>query len=79
MVSYKTGVLLRVSARMTSIVLGLDKDIQKKLGVFAERVGLAFQIQDDILNLVGEEFKKGKGYSGEDIHEVKFYFIFKIL
>lgn len=42
MVSYKTGVLLRVSARMTSIVLGLDKEIEKKLGIFAERVGLAF-------------------------------------
>ena len=31
---------------------------------------MAFQIQDDILNLIGEEFAKGKGL-GEDIHEGK--------
>ena len=32
---------------------------------------MAFQIQDDLLNLEGEEFKSTKGYSGEDIHEGK--------
>lgn len=31
-------------------------------------MGVAFQIQDDLLNLEGEEFKKTKGYNGEDIH-----------
>jgi geranylgeranyl pyrophosphate synthase len=34
-------------------------------------MGVAFQIQDDILNLEAEEFKKTKGYNGEDIHEGK--------
>ena len=42
MVSYKTGVLLRVSARMTSIVLNLDLELSKKIGIFAERIGLGF-------------------------------------
>lgn len=32
---------------------------------------MAFQIQDDLLNLEGETFKSSKGYSGEDIHEGK--------
>ena len=34
-------------------------------------MGVAFQIQDDLLNLQGDSFKLAKGYSGEDIHEGK--------
>jgi geranylgeranyl pyrophosphate synthase len=40
------------------------------IGRFAEAIGVAFQIQDDILNLVGEKFGDLKGV-GEDIHEGK--------
>lgn len=72
MVSHKTGVLARLVTRLTCAVLRLPKNITKKLSVFAERLGLAFQIQDDLLNLQpGEKFLKTKGYCGEDIHEVR--------
>ena len=33
-------------------------------------MGVAFQIQDDLLNLIGDEYLKTKGFAGEDIHEV---------
>lgn len=33
-------------------------------------MGVAFQIKDDLLNLEGEQYKKTKGFSGQDIHEV---------
>lgn len=36
-----------------------------------ENLGVAFQIQDDIINLESEEMIKTKGYNGEDIHEGK--------
>ncbi len=72
MVSHKTGVLSRMITRFTCAVLGLPGNLTQKLSVFAERLGLAFQIQDDLLNLQpGEKFLKTKGYCGEDIHEVK--------
>jgi len=42
-----------------------------KIGRFAESVGVAFQIQDDVLDLVGEQFAKGKGGLGMDVTEGK--------
>lgn len=71
MVAHKTGVLARLITRLTCAVLNISQEITQKLSVFAERIGLAFQIQDDLLNLEpGEKFLKTKGYCGEDIHEV---------
>lgn len=70
MCAYKTGTLARLAAKMGAVLgNGSEKQV-RALGKFAETIGIAFQIQDDILNLTGEEFQKGKG-SGEDIHEGK--------
>jgi len=66
----KTGVLARYSCRLGAILGNGSKEQEDALGKFGESIGVAFQIQDDILNLVGEEFQKGKGV-GEDIHEGK--------
>lgn len=66
----KTGCLSRLSCRLGALLgNGSEKQIEA-LGNFGASIGVAFQIQDDILNLVGEEFAKGKGF-GEDIHEGK--------
>ena len=70
MCAYKTGTLARFSTKLGAILGNGNKEQINKLGKFGESVGVAFQIQDDILNLVGEEFAKGKGV-GEDIHEGK--------
>ncbi|MBN1941158.1 MAG: polyprenyl synthetase family protein [Candidatus Diapherotrites archaeon] len=67
---YKTGVLARFAAKLGAITGNATQEQEDALGKFAETVGVSFQIQDDILNLVGEEFQKGKGV-GEDIHEGK--------
>lgn len=70
MCAYKTGTLARLSAKLgATLGRGTDEQIEA-LGRFAETIGVAFQIQDDILSLVGEEFSKKKGV-GEDIHEGK--------
>lgn len=66
----KTGVLARYSCKLGAILGKGSKEQEEALGKFGESIGVAFQIQDDILNLVGEEFQKGKGV-GEDIHEGK--------
>lgn len=71
MTAHKTGVLARMSARLTCAIIGLDDAVQKRFAQFSEKVGVAFQIQDDILNLTGAEYVATKGYYGEDIFEVK--------
>jgi len=71
MCAYKTGTLARMAAKMACIIAGADDSVAETVGKFAESLGIAFQIQDDILDLVGEEFAKGKGGLGKDITEGK--------
>ncbi|MEM1543979.1 MAG: polyprenyl synthetase family protein [Candidatus Bathyarchaeia archaeon] len=71
MCAYKTGTLARMAAKMAAALAGANDDVIEKMGRFAESLGIAFQIQDDILDIVGEEFAKGKGGIGMDITEGK--------
>lgn len=71
MCAYKTGTLARMAAKMAAVVAGAEPKLVEKLGRLAESIGVAFQMQDDILDLTGEEFAKSKGYVGGDISEGK--------
>ncbi len=71
MCAYKTGTLARMAARIAAVLSGADKDLIRKLGTFAESIGVAFQMKDDILDLTGTEFAKKKGGLGQDITEGK--------
>lgn len=71
MCAYKTGTLARMAAKMAATLAGASDDAIEKIGRFAESIGVAFQIQDDILDIAGEEFAKGKGGLGMDITEGK--------
>ena len=70
----KTGALLSVSAQLGAIAAGAGEDSQRALGDFAEDVGLAFQIADDILDAVGDEAKLGKPI-GSDAEQGKTTFV----
>lgn len=67
----KTGTLARMSARIAGVLAGAEQELVDKLGRYAETVGVAFQIQDDILDLTSEEFGEKKGGKGQDITEGK--------
>lgn len=71
MCAYKTGTLARMAAKIAAVLSGGNQDLVEKLGRFAESIGVAFQIQDDILDLTGKEFAKKKGGVGQDITEGK--------
>jgi geranylgeranyl pyrophosphate synthase len=69
MCAYKTGVLSRLTARLAVIFAGGSVELEEKLGRFSESIGVAFQIQDDILNVAPT---KGWGKEvGDDINEGK--------
>lgn len=71
MCAYKTGTLARLSAELAAILSGASEELAESLGGFAEAVGVAFQIQDDVLDLTSEEFTRKKGARGMDISEGK--------
>jgi len=71
MCAYKTGTLARMAARISAVMACASKDLVETLGRFAESIGVAFQMQDDVLDLTGKEFAEKKGGVGQDITEGK--------
>ena len=71
MCAYKTGTLARMAAKIAAVLADASDELVEKLGRFAESIGIAFQIQDDILDLTSEEFSEKKGGRGQDITEGK--------
>ena len=71
MCAYKTGTLARMAAKIAAVLADANADLVEKLGRFAESIGVAFQIQDDVLDLKGADFAEKKGGRGKDITEGK--------
>lgn len=71
MCAYKTGTLARMAAEIAAVLAEADETLVKRLGHFAESIGVAFQIQDDILDLKSTDFSEKKGGFGKDVTEGK--------
>lgn len=56
----KTGALLKLCVRMGAILANANEKDLEKLTKYAEKIGLAFQIKDDILSEEGNEEILGK-------------------
>jgi len=70
MCAFKTGTIARLAAKWGAIFAGGTDAQVDAAGKLAESIGVSFQIQDDVLNLLGEEGKYGKDPGG-DISEGK--------
>jgi geranylgeranyl diphosphate synthase type II len=68
--SKKTGALLRVSLRVGGLAGGADEAALGHLTRYGERLGLAFQIVDDILDIEGDSAEMGKT-AGSDLRKHK--------
>ncbi len=56
----KTGALIRESVRIGALLAGVSNQELQVLTNYAENIGLAFQIKDDILSEIGDSKKMGK-------------------
>ena len=67
----KTGAMIRVSVLMAATCLpSLEAHLYAALGRFATAIGLAFQIQDDLLDVLGDASTLGKA-TGADRERAK--------
>lgn len=56
----KTASLMAASSRAGAMLAGLSEDQRRALELFGEKIGIAFQIVDDILDIEGDEAVVGK-------------------
>ena len=56
----KTGCLIRCAARMGCIIGGASEEQLAAADAYAAKIGLAFQIEDDLLDIEGDESVFGK-------------------
>ena len=66
----KTGALLRASVRLGAIAAGADAETRAHLDTFADALGLAFQVRDDLLDVEGDSASLGKT-AGKDAAQNK--------
>lgn len=62
----KTGALFRAAAELGAVAAGADGETVGALGAYAEHVGIAFQIRDDVLDAVADAQDLGKP-TGQDV------------
>ena len=69
----KTAALIVAAIRAGAQLGGADAETLNNLTVYAENLGLAFQIADDILDVVGSEEEMGKKTGADDANHKSTY------
>ncbi len=78
MITYKTAVLIAAALKIGAIAAKASEMAQHHLYHFGMNIGIAFQIQDDILDVYGDP-KVGKVRAGDIINNKKTYLYLKSL
>ncbi len=77
MIRLKTSVLLGCALEFGAIVSNASKNDRELIYEFGQNLGIAFQIQDDILDLFGDPEKFGKQIGGDVISNKKTILLLK--
>ena len=79
MIRLKTGVLLACALKIGGLMAGTPKDDVEKLYRFGISLGLAFQLQDDYLDVYGDPKTFGKKIGGDILCNKKTYMLINAL
>ncbi len=77
MIRLKTSVLLGCALEFGAIIANADESDRKHIYSFGQNLGVAFQIQDDILDLYGDPEKFGKQIGGDILSNKKTILLLK--
>lgn len=77
MIKQKTAVLLAGSMQIGALIGGAEQNQSRLIYEFGENLGLAFQLQDDILDVYGDPEKFGKQVGGDILANKKTFLLIK--
>jgi geranylgeranyl diphosphate synthase, type II len=79
MIEMKTAVLVAAAFQMGALAGKASDEVAFHLGEFGRCVGIAFQLQDDVLDTYGDPEKFGKKVGGDICQNKKTYLVLKTL
>lgn len=79
MIRLKTSVLLACALKMGAVLAGAPEADAEALYTFGEKMGLAFQLQDDYLDVYGDPKTFGKNIGGDILSNKKTYMLINAL
>src|ERR1700756_5040442 len=79
MIRLKTAVLLGGALKIGAIIGGANDEDAALLHTFGEQLGVAFQLQDDILDVYGDPEKFGKQVGGDILSNKKTFLLIEAL
>jgi geranylgeranyl diphosphate synthase type II len=79
MITLKTAVLLGAALQMGAITANTSEENANHLYEFGKNIGVAFQLQDDILDVFGDPEKFGKQIGGDIINNKKTWLLIEAL
>ena len=72
----KTVAMIKICAKIPCIIADADENTTSECLKYCEEIGLAFQIQDDILDVIGDEEKLGKPINSDGENKKNTYVSF---
>ncbi len=79
MIRLKTSVLLGCACALGAIMAGASDEARKAMYAYGEKLGLAFQLQDDYLDTYGDPIVFGKEIGGDIVNDKKTWLLITAL